>query len=298
MDIFDEEFDGIVFPVGNKRNITHPLEEKIIAELMFLTHVYRLNSRKAMTEFLKRIFLKFNSPLNLYIDNYFKSGTILELETQKGTFNLTLSCLAEWIGITRKLSSNFAYIGTTEDFINDQSKYQPSSFYVSLRNDFCILPAKTMNDANTIALFFTDMFDEIYFKKSSSVINNQYVREPLDFVCFEKTRAVMFDPLKQLSASTLCKIEQKIGRTKLQLTDEFIETSEDEKFAEIIRIAFGIKNGYINPRGHLCNYSKSVDPYFFFSLTPLIDVYLNSRTFMDLYHYWSMCDWIELLPEE
>jgi hypothetical protein len=222
----------------------------------------------------------------------------LKLETKEGTFNLTLSCLTEWIGVKRKISGTFEFIGTTEDFTNEKSNFKPISFQVPLRNDLHLLPEKTFNDTTTIALFFTDMFNEVHFKKSSSVINNQYVREPLDFICYEKKRAIMFDPLKELSSLTLCEIQEKIGKSKLQITDEFIETSEDEKFAEIIRIAFGIKNGYINPRGHICNYSKSVDPYFFFSLTPLIDVYLNSRTFMDLYHYWSMCDWMELLPEE
>ena len=298
MDSFDDEFDGVVFPIEKKRIMMHPLEEKVITELMFLTHIYRLDSRIALTEFLKRIFLKFHLPLNIYIDNFFENGNILELETKEGTFNLTLSCLIEWIGVKRKISGTFEFIGTTEDFTNEKSNFKPTTFQVSLRNDLHLLPEKTFNDTTTIALFFTDMFNEIHFKKSSSAINDQYVREPLDFVCFEKTRAVMFDPLKQLSSSTLCEIQEKIGKSKLQITDEFIETSEDEKFAEIIRIAFGIKNGYINPRGHICNYSKSVDPYFFFSLTPLIDVYLNSRTFMDLYHYWSMCDWMELLPEE
>ncbi len=91
MDSFDDEFDGVVFPIEKKRIMMHPLEEKIIAELMFLTHIYRLDSRIALTEFLKRIFLKFQLPLNIYIDNFFENANILELETKEGTFNLTLS---------------------------------------------------------------------------------------------------------------------------------------------------------------------------------------------------------------
>jgi hypothetical protein len=59
------------------------------------------------------------------------------------------------------------------------------------------------------------MFNEVYFKKSSSAINNQYIREPLDFICFEKKRAIMFDALKELSSLTLNKIQQKIGKTKV-----------------------------------------------------------------------------------
>jgi len=30
---------------------------------------------------------------------------------------------------------------------------------------------------------------------------------------------------------------------------------------------------------------------------PVMDVFLKSESFMDLYHYWSMCEWIDLLPE-
>ena len=108
----------------------------------------------------------------------------------------------------------------------------------------------------------------------------------------------MFDPLKELSSLTLNKIQQKIGKQKLLPTNDFVETSEEEKFAEVIRIAFGIKNGYINPRGDLLNFSTSVDPYFFFSLTPLMNIFFNSFIFMDFYHYWSMFDWMDLLPEK
>jgi hypothetical protein len=57
------------------------------------------------------------------------------------------------IGVKRKLSGTFEFIGTTEDFTNEKSNFKPISFQVSLRNDLHLLPEKTFNDTTTIALF-------------------------------------------------------------------------------------------------------------------------------------------------
>jgi hypothetical protein len=111
-------------------------------------------------------------------------------------------------------------------------------------------------------------------------------------------RIVRFNPLESISKKSLVTIQSKIGQGKLNAKDSFSCGDAEERLCEIIRIAYGIKNGYINPRGFMCDYNLSVDPYYFVSLSSMMDVYLKSRTFLDLYHYYSMYEWIDLLPQE
>ena len=296
MEQFDEEFDGIIFPKEKQRIIMDVNEEMILAELMFLTDCYQLNSRAAMAEFVKRIFLCIPLPLNIFVDNYFKNGTVLSLVTPQGTFEITLSVLTEWIGVQRKVPSNFEFMNTTEDFISVTTLSQPSSFCIPIRDELTSISKKVIADTETVALFFTDIISDAHFKRTSAINPNQYMKSQNNALFFDKHKAVLFNPFDELSSTTLRKIELKIGSTKLLCTNDFIETTRKEKLEEIIRIAFGIKNGFINPRGALYNFSESVDPYYFFCLTPIMTVFLNSKTFLDIYHYYEMYEWFDLLP--
>jgi hypothetical protein len=294
----ENEFEGIVFPAEKSRNILQPLEEKVVTDLMYLTETYKLNTRVALNEFLTRIFLKFNLPLHQFVDNYFRNGNILELNTRKGALYLNIPLLEQWIGIERKYPGDFSFIGRTTEFLmENECKFTPSSFIVVLRSDLKNLTERSIKDAETVAQFFTDMIDDTHFLNYSTGNIIQYSREPVDYNCFELKRAVMFDPMKSIDRRTVQRIRFIIGPEKLVPMDELIESSEEDRLIEIIRIGFGIKNGYIDPRGQLYGYNKSVDPYFFFIMSPVMDVFLRSKTFMDLYHYWSMCDWMDLLPE-
>ena len=294
----ENEFEGIVFPAEKQRTILQPSEERVVADLMYLTEVYRLKSRAALTEFLKRIFLKMNVPLHSFVDNYFRNGNIMELHTKNGTLELNIDLLSQWVGVVRKLPGDFDFIGTTSEFINeDGGNFHPRAFFVPIRKDLKSLSDKAIKDAGTVAEFFSDMISQDLFTPYSITRENQYSREPIDFTCFEIARAVTFDPLKEINSLTLKMIKARIGLEKIIPNDEFIECTEEDRLTEIIRIGYGIKNGYIDVRGHLYGCKNSVDPYFFFMMGPVMDVFLKSESFIDLYHYWSMCEWIELLPE-
>lgn len=296
MKYYDDEFNGILFPSERLKKSTNPLEEKVINEMMLLTNCNRFYSRQAMTEFLKRIFLQFNVPLHSFTDNYFNKRIIFEVQTEDSILPISIPTLTNWIGITQKLPGEFDYTGTTEDYLSEQHYHFPKVFSNQLCQQFHVLTKKTINDCETVALFFTDMIEEANFINPVFQNKRQYSRDQHDFVCFEKNKAVMFNPLKDLSSSTIKRIELLIGQRKLESKNDFIETSKEEKLEEIIRIAFGIKNGFINPRGHLFDFNKSVDPYFFFSLSPIMPVFLKSKTFLDIYHYYEMYEWMDLLP--
>jgi len=94
----------------------------------------------------------------------------------------------------------------------------------------------------------------------------------------------MFEPMKALDRKTIYRIRLRIRPEKLVPMDELSESREEDRLIEIIRIGFGIKNGYFDLRGQLYGYNKSVDPYFFFIMSTIMDVFLLSKTFMNLYH--------------
>jgi hypothetical protein len=298
MEYFDDQFDGILFPTERLKRCTNQLEEKVINELMLLTNCNRFYSRQAMAEFLKRIFLQFNVPLHSFTDNYFNNRIIFEVYTEDTVLPISISTLTNWIGITQKLPGEFDYTGTTEDYLQETCHHLPKVFSNQLRQQLYALSKKTIDDCETVALFFTDMIEDAHFIHPGFKNNRQYSRDAHDFICFEKNKAVMFNPLKDLCSSTIRRIELIIGERKLDAINDFAESSKEDKLEEIIRIAFGIKNGFINPRGHLFDFNKSVDPYFFFSMSPIMSVFLNSKTFLDIYHYYEMYEWMELLPEK
>jgi len=298
MNDFDE-FDGIDFPIERSVNCIQPNEEQVLTDLMYLTDVNRLRSRKSITEFLKRIFLALDLPLNTFVDNYFSNGNIIAFHTSKGILNLDIDCLKEWIGVWRKLPGEFDFMGTTEDYLkNNEEPFLPTSFRNPLRKNVELLSCQYLKDSETVALFFTDMIEDHYFSNEIKKLKPQYSREPMDFICLEMKRIVRFNPLTSISKKSLVSIQSKIGDEKLNAKDSFSCGDAEERLREIIRIAYGIKNGYINPRGFLCDYNLSVDPYYFVSLSSMMDVYLKSRTFLDLYHYYAMYEWIDLLPQE
>jgi hypothetical protein len=182
---FEEEFDAIIFPEDKQRITMHSKEEMILAELMFLTDCYRLNSRLAMTEFVKRIFLCFDSPLHSFVDSYTENDVIFSLQTPNDLFNVTISTLKEWIGVRRKVSSNFEFINSINNFKMQPTNFKPKSFKVPLRIDLSTITQKTISDCETVAVFFTDMISEPLFKKSNDK-PNQYMREVHSMVCLEQ----------------------------------------------------------------------------------------------------------------
>lgn len=292
------EFEGIIIPSEKQHSILWLSEGKVIADLMYLTDVYRLTSRAALTEFLQRLFLMIDVPLHSFVDNYFLNGNILELSTKKGRLELNIELITVWIGIVRTFPGDFDFIGTTTEFIQENNGlFRPSTFFVPLRKNIKILSDRAIKDAGTVAQYFTDMIADEHFTPYRPKKEDQYSREPIDYSCFEISRYVVFRPGKDIDSLTLKKIRLKIGIEKLAPNNEDVNCSEEDRLNEIIRIGYGIKNGYINVRGRLYGYNKSVDPYFFFTMGPVLDVFLKSESFLDLYHYWNMCEWIDLIPE-
>lgn len=296
MDPFDDDYDGIVFPAANQNYTNNSFEVSVIQDLMHLTNTYRLYSRRSLTEFLTRIFLQFDQPLHSFTDAYFESGNIFHLENESSTLAISIEKLISWIGVTRILCGEFDFNCTTEEYVQEKSFTQPLAINVKLRQNLHLITPEYCSHCQTVALFFTDMIEEQFFVNHSFKKSNQYAREPIDFVCFEKKRLVFFDPEKHLSKLKSERIQELIGEKKLALKNDFIEVEKQEIVNEIIRIAFGIKHGYIHTNGRLFDFSKSVDPYFHFCLTPIMPVFLKSKTFLDIYHFYEMYEWIEILP--
>jgi hypothetical protein len=291
------EQNDIVFPKNGLSIQPNKHEEIILGELMYLTDLYRLHSRRSLTEFLTRVFLVLDVPLPSIVNHYFTHGSIVELTSNAGTIALNLEQIKRWIGVTRKLPGDFDFIGTTAEFLQGQNEWiVPITIRTPIRKNMTMLSNKAITDAYTVAEFFTDKIANESFPQNMFVSNDQYAREEIDCTCFEMRRHILFNPLKELNKPTIEAIRLKIGAPKLRAAYLFSDSSEDERLAEIVRIAYGIKNGYILPMGSLENYTKQVDPYFYFSPLPIMDVFLKANSFLDLYHYFSMYEWMDRLP--
>ena len=299
MNLFDDPINGVKFPEGFAPENLSEEGEFILEKLLEITCVHRIATRNSLTEFLTRIFISLDVPLDHFVASYFKTGTIFQIKTKSGMLDVDLDLLRDLIGTTISHPGKFNYIGTSNEFTQNNGLAEwPGHFYPKVKGSLKYIDLNLLKNAQTVAQFFSDKIDERFFYVNCSIQQSgQYCRKEIDSECFEIKQAVIYEPLKKLSNATIQHISNCIGETKLNPEKNFMaDASRDERLEEVIKIAFGIKNGFINWNGHVGEYEKHVDPYFLISFIPIMDVYLESRTFMDLYHYWNMCEWMDALP--
>ena len=269
----------------------------ILSKFFELTNFHNINTRYSLNEFLTRIFISFDLPLNHFIDNYFKTGVIFQVESNQGKLIIDVNLLQELIGLTNGLNFKFNYVGTTKEFLcQNGMSHWPKNFSPKVKRSLKELDLQVLKHAHTLAQFFTDKIEERFFEKLP-LRKKQFCRTEISFECMEIKSAVIYRPLKTLPLKTLLFIRESIGDKKLDTSTSFLEdTTIDERLEEVIIIAYGIKNGFIDWNGSMVDYLQYVDPYYFISFTAIMDVYLDAITFVDLYHFWNMYEWIDLLP--
>lgn len=299
MDPFDDLNEGLIYPFGDFSEKLSETGDAILYNLMNVTCVGKIANRNSLTEFLTRVFISFDLPLNHYTDTYFDKEIIVIINSKKGGLTIDLNLLQDLIGTTVKYSGPFNYTGTTEEFLKNNSINEwPNYDYPKMKKNINLSASEFVRNARIVAQFFTDKIHDEFFNVDYTFDpSSQFCRNSIDFECFEIKKAVFFDPLITLPKKQLDKIRDCIGPEKLKPSKNFlVDTYENERLEEVIKIAYGIKNGFINWNGHVGEYEKHVDPYFFISFTPIMDVYLKSKSFMDIYHYWNMCEWMDKLP--
>jgi hypothetical protein len=113
----------------------------------------------------------------------------------------------------------------------------------------------------------------------------------------EINQVIYYKPFNSLTEKTIHEIQKSIGYKKLDPSKNIIDnTIVEERLEDVIVLAYGIKNGFIDWNGSLIDDSLYIDPYYIISFSNTMDVFVNSKTFMDMYYYWNMFDWIDLLP--
>lgn len=292
-------FQKIQIPTSNTVGFTHPLEAELLAELMALTDFCQIRTRNSLTEFLKRIMLNIDCPLHAFVAHFDTHKCILECQTKLGLFRLELKNLTNWIGVSIEHAGEFDYIGTTSEYTTRFKR--PENFeylnYKFIRN-LSSYSAQHLLNAELVAQFFTDQIHPLHFSCETSNSTARYAKSPIDYDCFELSRVCIFEPFEQMDLASIGRIRCLIGESVLEKATKGLHFSKEECLNELIKIAYGMKNGYIDLRGHLFARRKSVDPYFFFSIGPVIDLFLNCKTFLELYHKCSMYEWIDFIPNE
>lgn len=292
-------FQKITFPSEKSGGFTHPLETELLEELMALTDFCQIRSRNSLTEFLKRIMLNIDSPLHAFVAHFDTHKCILECPTKLGLFKLDLKNLTQWIGISIEHAGEFDYIGTTGEYVSRFNR--PENFeYLNLKliRNLGSFSTQHLLNAELVAQFFTDQIHGLHFSWETSNAVAYYAKSPIDFDCFELSRVHIFEPFEQMDLESIGRIRCLIGESVLEEAIKGLYFSKEESLNELIKIAYGIKNGYIDLRGYLFARRKSVDPYFFFNIGPVIDLFLSCKTFVELYHRCSMYEWFDFIPYE
>jgi hypothetical protein len=299
MNHFDELEEGLIFPNGNHPKFINKETEFLLSNLIDLTCFHRITTRNSLNEFLLRIFISLDLPLKQYIDNYFTKNYIFQISTYNCKLKIDIELLKEIIGVSICSNVKFNYIGNTNEFLDSNGlKNWPKNLNPEVKKTIKDLDYEMIKNARTVAEFFSDKIEEHFFYSEESITQkNQFCRNKITFDCMEIKKSIIYKPLKTLSTNTICLIKKSIGEKKLNASKNFIcDTTSEERLEEVIKIAYGIKNGFIDWNGYMLEYHRYVDPYYFISFTPIMDVFLNSETFMDSYHYWNMYEWIDLLP--
>ena len=281
-------FQKIQIPSEKSGGFTHPLEAELLEELMALTDFCQIRSRNSLTEFLKRIMLNIDSPLHAFVAHFDTHKCILECPTEFGLFRLDLKNLTHWIGVSIEHAGEFDYIGTTSEYVSRFNR--PENFgYLKLKliRNLSSFSAQHLLNTELVAQFFTDQIHALHFSYETSNSSAYYAKSPINFDCFE-----------QMDLASIGRIRCLIGESVLEKAIKGLYFSKEETLNELIKIAYGIKNGYIDQRGYLFARRKSVDPYFFFNIGPVIDLFLSCKTFLELYHRCSMYEWFDFIPYE
>ena len=292
-------FQKIQIPSEKSGGFTHPLEAELLEELMALTDFCQIRSRNSLTEFLKRIMLNIDSPLHAFVAHFDTHKCILECPTEFGLFRLDLKNLTHWIGVSIEHAGEFDYIGTTSEYVSRFNR--PENFgYLKLKliRNLSSFSAQHLLNTELVAQFFTDQIHALHFSYETSNSSAYYAKSPINFDCFELSRVQIFEPFEQMDLASIGRIRCLIGESVLEKAIKGLYFSKEETLNELIKIAYGIKNGYIDQRGYLFARRKSVDPYFFFNIGPVIDLFLSCKTFLELYHRCSMYEWFDFIPYE
>ena len=271
----------------------------ILSKIVEMTNFHNINTRNSLNEFLTRVFISMDCPLNTYIDNFFKDTIIIKIETNYGNLILDLDLITDLIGLTNGFKFKFNYVGTTEEFICQYNASDwPKSYFPKVKKTLKNLNPQEIRNARIIAEYFTDKIEDRFFiSKNEYFKSNQYCRKRISFECMEINQVIYYKPFNSLTEKTIHEIQKSIGYKKLDPSKNIIDnTIVEERLEDVIVLAYGIKNGFIDWRGALIDDSLYIDPYYIISFSNTMDVFVNSKTFMDMYYYWNMFDWIDLLP--
>lgn len=300
---YEEEFCGLKLhpSIGIKFSWDY-IEERTLDVLMELTDIHKFHSKEAISEFFKRLFLIQDIPLNSQVDRHFNDGILFKIDSGVHQFTLYSNQIDELIGIARKNIGSFDYTGTTKDYLGlfDRKHHSlkltlPKKF--KLREETYLISDTEIRNAEIVANVISDQLDDYKIQKIEGAKPFQYARNPIPTIYYDLYKKIEFLPSEELNSIILKTIKEHL-RVPFEFTEHyrFSNPEYNARTNAVIQVAFGIKNGFLNPRGSFLDPSTSMDPYYLFDIDPIIEPLMNASSFFELYNQWEMYEWMHLLP--
>ena len=208
---YEEEFCGLkLHPCMGFTCAFDLVEERTLDTLMELTDVHKFYSRSAISEFIKRLILIQDIPLNFIVDRFYNEDILFELNA--GIHHLTLSSrkLDDLIGLERKMGHPFDYTGKTEDFLGMFDRKHlalkltlPKTF--KLRAETYRIPTLEIRNAEIVANVITDQLNAYNIEKIEGSKPFQFARTPIKTDYYDLYLKTQFNPYLALSNHTMKK---------------------------------------------------------------------------------------------
>lgn len=284
--------------VAKENNILKEYDVRYLSVMNYLMKTVKVNklwSRNSCKEFISRFLIVTNTELTEYLENFKKSGSLINLKIDNYNFDLKLNDLKNFIGFCTNLNERFNYEGNKIQFI----KYFNSIFSTELNLKFQINKkveeSDYLKEIDEIAELITSEISEDLFQ--SEKLNK---KSNIDFLDFDKLFSFYAPSYltkdDYLSVHKYLLNDKDFKRLKKEGYDDYKLDRKLNVTNEIINIAYGVKNKFVSNEDVLGKMNKTSNPFFEISHFILLDDFLNGSTIGSVLEKWNYKDWEKYIP--
>lgn len=309
------------------------IHQDIFLYLLAITNVNRIVSRESLKEFLIRLLLITNQPLNVSISNYSENNELISGTLDSDPFCFKVKDLINFMGLCITTSA-YNIKGTISEFIEryeyqapnikieknekDKSNYNVSLDYMifalSGLSSLTKLEYLTVKFKNTLKetsqqeIDSITQFVDVVIKDVDEAIFTDYKIKHSKLFNFTEERFVYskityFDPVEEISLKNLNKIYHYIEKIDFNESDFDDAYFEDEHFEAceptyntLINFAYGVKHHFIQLSYDYDSYRWAYSLYFDINEDELRGPDEEVYSTGDIYGTYNMKKWEHLLP--
>jgi hypothetical protein len=306
----------------------------IMLHLLVLTRMNRWVCKESFKEFLIRLFLIRDQPVQDSFELFLENEVLISGELGEKHFEFTLSDLLAFTGFARE-ELKFHVWGTTDEFIRDYQKitydvwaeeseagelldtsedfflmtsamnydlYEIQNLSLNFKKDLSTLIDQEFSEINRLVEFLSRKVPKEFFSEYQH--SNQKILKEYNYA-FTDQDTLFFDPLKEFYPARIRKIlEFFIPKDNPSLRAYLNNrgsadsvTNELRAFLKYIKFGFGVKYGLIHLSENPADFQSCFDPRFENGeLASSISDEFGSST-SEIFNRCRMVFWLHLLPK-